>query len=285
MLDALGLLLGRLHPLLVHFPIALLIVAAAVEFPRLFARRREPSSAARLCLAVGAITALAAAGAGWLNADFDHAESTGSTLFIHRWLGITAAAIALIALLLGRAAARPRPFLVPYRLVLIISALLVTVVGHFGGMLTYGPDYIPSALRAVFNGAASAPAPDLASTAEAAPTSPAPAPDPALITAAIAVLNTSCVECHGAPGGRVRGQLKLATRAQAIAGGKSGPAITPGNPAASLLYHRITTDDPDLRMPPDGEEPLTDEQIRTLREWIAAGAPWPADQPAQPGRP
>jgi hypothetical protein len=54
-----------------------------------------------------------------------------------------------------------------------------------------------------------------------------------------------------------------------------GAAVVPGSPEKSQLFARITSDDPDLRMPPaDSGKELTPEQIAILRRWIAAGAPW-----------
>ena len=48
-------------------------------------------------------------------------------------------------------------------------------------------------------------------------------------------------------------------------------AIIPGSPDESSLLGRITSDDPDLRMPPSGD-PLSAKQIEALRSWIKDGA-------------
>ena len=46
-----------------------------------------------------------------------------------------------------------------------------------------------------------------------------------------------------------------------------------GNPNDSELIARVTSDDPDVRMPPaDSGKTLTPEQIETLRTWVAQGA-------------
>ncbi len=47
----------------------------------------------------------------------------------------------------------------------------------------------------------------------------------------------------------------------------------PGKSADSEIYRRITSKDPDERMPNKGE-PLTGEQIATVKKWIDAGLPW-----------
>ncbi len=54
-------------------------------------------------------------------------------------------------------------------------------------------------------------------------------------------------------------------------GGKSGPAVIPGNPEGSLLYRLVSGDQP--AMPMQGE-PLRKLQIEAIKTWISAGAPW-----------
>jgi len=94
-----------------------------------------------------------------------------------------------------------------------------------------------------------------------------------------------------APDSARRGaDLRLDKEAAAKAPRDGGPAIAPGNPQASELYRRITSDDAELRMPPPDAEPqLTAAQKETLRRWIEAGAPWqahwsfvPPQRPATP---
>src|SRR5207253_8462067 len=50
-------------------------------------------------------------------------------------------------------------------------------------------------------------------------------------------------------------------------------AIVPGNAAGSHLIELVTSDDKDVRMPKD-KPPLSEEELKTLRRWIDAGAPW-----------
>src|SRR5205809_866598 len=75
--------------------------------------------------------------------------------------------------------------------------------------------------------------------------------------------------CHGAL--KQTSELRLDTRAMMLKGGEGGPALVPGKSADSPIMIAVTGD-ADERMPPEGE-PLTPEQIATLRSWIDAGAP------------
>ena len=118
---------------------------------------------------------------------------------------------------------------------------------------------------------------DAAAGAQPAPDSTPPQPL-AIYTASIRpLLNERCVSCHG--GLTQKAGLRLDTATLLIEGGESGGAITKGDPDRSLVIARVSDPDPATRMPPEGEgEPLSPEQIASLRAWIAAGAPAPRDE-------
>lgn len=86
------------------------------------------------------------------------------------------------------------------------------------------------------------------------------------------LLQERCVECHGPK--KAKADLRLDAKPLALKGGETGPAFVGGDPAKSLLIERITSADPDKRMPPKGE-PLTPAQVAKVRQWIAEGAGWP----------
>lgn len=80
-----------------------------------------------------------------------------------------------------------------------------------------------------------------------------------------------CYDCHG--DGENEGQLSLDSKAGWQRGGERGPAILPGDPAASLLFQVVKHADLKLRMPPiDAGEPLSETQIADLSQWIRDGA-------------
>lgn len=88
-------------------------------------------------------------------------------------------------------------------------------------------------------------------------------------SAAEAVLAAKCLGCHGAAR---MSDLNLRDRASALRGGKRGPALIPGDAARSLLV-QVTNGSGSVKMSP-GNARLTADEIQTLREWVAAGAPW-----------
>jgi mono/diheme cytochrome c family protein len=86
------------------------------------------------------------------------------------------------------------------------------------------------------------------------------------------VLAENCFKCHGEE--KQEENLRLDSRAAALAGGDRGPAVVPGKPDESLLVKAINHLD-DLEMPP--KKQLSREQIADLTLWIKSGAVWPDD--------
>jgi len=86
------------------------------------------------------------------------------------------------------------------------------------------------------------------------------------------ILAQRCWSCHGPE--KQESDFRLDLREAALRGGAAGAAIVPGDGSASPFIERISSDDADLRMPPEGER-LTADQVATLRNWIDQGAAWP----------
>ncbi len=87
------------------------------------------------------------------------------------------------------------------------------------------------------------------------------------------VLVSHCYNCHSADT-KPAGDLRVDDRNGLLNGGKSGPAIVPGQPAKSLLLQRVTHKDAKKKMPQEGKE-LTEEEVADLTTWIKDGAAWP----------
>lgn len=86
------------------------------------------------------------------------------------------------------------------------------------------------------------------------------------------IINKKCITCHG--GVKQSGGFSLLFRSEALMPNESGkPAIVPGEPGKSELITRIKHHDPEFRMPLE-EEPLSEEDIELLTEWIEQGAEW-----------
>ena len=134
-------LTGRLHPLLVHFPIALILIAAIAELVAVTTRLPEWRTVAVANVRAGAAFAVASAGAGWLLASSRIVEASAA-LERHRWLGLMAALAAVAAALTtGNIDWSPRRLWL-YRIALFSAAAFVAVAGHFGAVLVWGADFL-----------------------------------------------------------------------------------------------------------------------------------------------
>ncbi len=94
------------------------------------------------------------------------------------------------------------------------------------------------------------------------------------------VLVKHCYSCHSqdaARTGKLKGGLRLDSRASVHKGGDNGPVLVPGKPAASLLIKALHYKEDDLQMPPKGK--LPEAVIADLETWIKLGAADPRQGP------
>jgi uncharacterized membrane protein len=137
-------LIGRLHPLLIHFPIALVIAAAVAELVAIVTADERCHTVAVVNVRAGAMFALLAAITGWRLALA--AQLEGSALLEwHRWLGaVTAAATLAAALATTDVRRRSTLGVLTYRTALFGAGTLVAITGHFGGLLVWGANFLRS---------------------------------------------------------------------------------------------------------------------------------------------
>ena len=84
------------------------------------------------------------------------------------------------------------------------------------------------------------------------------------------VLAANCYDCHA---DQRMGGLRVDSREGLLKGGKSGPAIAPGDPDKSVLIQAVRQTSDKLKMPKGGQ--LKPDEIEALAEWVRAGAVWP----------
>jgi len=286
--DAVLKLFGRFHPALVHFPIALLAVAAVLESWQIVRRKPGMSPATPACVGLGAISAIAAAAVGWLwwfqeyggtsSEAFNFDVQSWKTMDLHRWIGTGAAVVAIIGTLFVIKAASSSGALLGLRTFLFTGAALVGGTGYLGGDLVFGSNHL---VKGIFDEpkVAKNKLPELAAVGDA-PELVAkkggdnPAAGPVDFSKdVLPILSENCIRCHG--GEKVKGKLNFKTKAGMMAGGASGKAIEPGTPDKSLLYTTLIDTDPESKMPPPKEKQLTKEQVATIHKWIKEGATWP----------
>jgi len=132
--------IGRLHPVLIHFPIALVIVAVVAEAGATARVDQRWRTVAIANVRAGAAFALLAAIAGWSLAQTPGTETT-TLLEWHRWMGTFATVLTLAAAV----ASSRRPAVADlwlFRISLFVAGALVAVTGHLGGVLVWGADFL-----------------------------------------------------------------------------------------------------------------------------------------------
>lgn len=137
-------LFGRLHPLVLHFPIALLLLAAALEVVRLKWDRPGLCRTITLLMALGAAGALVATATGWVFAVESHPRpSLRWMLQWHRWLGVVTTVLACVAAwLTSRLAEAPTSGARWLRRATIwLTGLVLIVAAHLGALMVWGEDY------------------------------------------------------------------------------------------------------------------------------------------------
>ena len=262
---------GRLHPLIVHFPIALLIIASFLELLSVKKKNQEMRTAIDLLLVIGALSAIAAATFGLLLKAQD--DYGGNVLDIHQWSGIATAILSAVTVWLHRKAMQrsKAQTIKAYRTLLLFTVLSVSIAGHYGASLTHGSDFLSSALpwnnefkNSNFDvqkfGDAQTAALDVKQTAD-------------LNLEVRSIFAHNCYKCHSAE--KVKGELRLDKKVFVMKGGESGDVISAGHPDKSEMIRRLELPrDDEESMPPKGKT-LTEKEIATLKFWIKMGAPWP----------
>ncbi|QJB32443.1 ribonuclease inhibitor [Chitinophaga oryzae] len=259
-----NLFIGRIHPLIVHLPIGILMIAFVLALLARSSKRAGLRAALPLLLLAAALSAVASCVAGYLlSLDGGYDEHLLNT---HLWLGIGVAVSSALLWLMSviPAAKRLARFELPLFALLLV---LVSAAGHYGGSLTHGDDYLLQAMPPALQSFAGKKA---VADNEAAYTNVG---DARVYEDLVApVLSTRCYGCHNAQ--KLKGGLRLETIALIREGGEHGPVLKDSMPEESELFKRLVLPDNDEhRMPPKGKPQLSPREVELLYWWIAQGAP------------
>lgn len=242
---------GRMHPLMLHFPIVILVMAMLLEF---FRSRKDVSGntfyvkASHILLLTGALLAGITVIMGFL---LSREEGyAGDTLLWHKWTGVAIFFIASLIYFIRNTSWYSAPV---SKAGAIVTVLVVILSGHYGASLTHGENFISEPLAVYYQ------------------------PDPVAFDQALAfdhvvkpILEKKCTGCHNAD--KLKGELMLTDSASIMKGGKSGKLFIPGDPDMSLFLQRVHLPLEDKKhMPPSGKAQLTEPEIALLTAWIGSG--------------
>ena len=251
------LFLGRFHPVLVHLPVAFIILLGLLELRPLVSRLGNAEPFKRLVLWLAVPASALSVLCGWLLSQSDGYDE--GLVSWHKWTGLAVAVVCLVALGL-HIASQPKT----YRLLILGLVALMMFASHNGGSLTHGSDYLtryaPGPLRGLLGG-----------KSVASRTTPA-AGGTVFVSAVKPILDENCVGCHGPE--KSKADLRLDSLEAMLKGGEKGPALQPGQSGASELVKRLLLPvSHEDRMPPEGKPQPSSDDIALLRWWIDAGAP------------
>ncbi len=137
--------IGKLHVVLVHFPIALALSAILAEVLWLATKRRAFDEAGAFCLVLAAVSAVPVVVTGLLVAkSMEFVGSEVSIVTAHKYWGIAALVFAVLSAIV-RLVHRERPAkwrLVGYYVCLLFLGMCVSLAGHYGGMLVHGKNFL-----------------------------------------------------------------------------------------------------------------------------------------------
>ncbi len=296
--------LGRFHVLMVHLPLGILTLAAALEILVRFRRFRFLEGALAPAWIAGAISALATVALGLMHSTEESFDDM-PTVDAHGWAGMTlAAAACLTAILRTRLHPLPHPSRqaegAPPRAALVaIGARLYEAVqpafapgavldrayeklwgvpaaaivclmlltGHLGGSLTHGDTYLVQYAPGPIRVLAGLPA-DAGPRAKPADLASADI----YLDVVQPALDRRCAACHN--NSKKSGGLSMASYEALMKGGSKGPVIAAGNLSASDLFRRINlAPNRSDFMPKDGKTPLNKNEVAAIGWWISQGAP------------
>lgn len=242
---------GRMHPLVLHFPIVLIVLYAVYNL--FLVRKQDLNDGARryadMILLYGALTAALSALMGLFLSREEGYDAGGL-----QWHKITGVIVSLFTMTWYFARVQIRKRKITRWLVSLIALALVIITGHEGAGITHGEDFLFEPLQK-----------------EKA------APDVAMQDAMVfdhviqPIFETKCVSCHSTQ--KSKGDLVLETREQILQGGKSGLLWDAHQPGEALLLTRINLHMEEKKhMPPKGKPQLSQNEIRLLHLWIEKGA-------------
>lgn len=242
---------GRMHTMLLHFPLVLLILY--ITWMLFMGNRSHENEFTRhiseSLLLFSALTAAISAVMGLILS----AEEGFDTPLVnwHKWGGTALSILAILWFTYRHKINSLRGFRISISLACL---LLLVFTGHQGATITHGENYLLAPVSSEKKAQAV-----LMEEAEVYKDMVRP------------VLESKCMSCHNAQ--KAKGHLSMETEALLVKGGKNGKLWDTTAAGFGLLLNRVHLDPEDKKhMPPKGKPQLTDQEIQLLYLWIKGGA-------------
>lgn len=242
--------LGRMHPMFLHFPIVILILAMFLEFFRVKSEYNAQDLYHRFAsnlLIIGVISSGITVIMGLFLSREEGYE--GALLEWHKWTGVSIVFISSLIYWSRNKSWYRGPVA---KGAAILASISLIVAGHYGAALTHGENFIFEPIL---------PEAEKVSLEEALVFDDVIKP----------IFQQKCISCHNPD--KIKGRLILTDSSSILKGGKSGELFVAGKPELSLLLERIHLPlDEKKHMPPAGKVQLTDEEVEILFHWVKSNA-------------
>lgn len=249
-------LIGKLHPVLVHLPIGIFLIAIAMEFIGRTKRFSHLHMSINFILIIGTITGIFSLITGYLLSLDGSNESNSVNL--HKWVAI-ASVLMFAAYYFFRKHVIHKKTIQTVALFLLL--IMITLTGHLGGTLTHGEGYLTAAFDKKDDKSA------IASLAKFEKIEDAKLYEDVVLH----TITEKCVQCHGAA--RQKGMLRLDGKEWMLKGGKNGEVIDLKNPENSEILKRVLLElNDDHHMPPKDKNQLSEDELVILIWWLQSGA-------------
>jgi len=136
--------LGKFHPMMTHFPIALILTAFLFVVLGFFWKSGPYDTISVYLLYIASLSSIVTVTLGLMaGAGASYPTFLADYFTTHRLLGITTGVFTLLTTYFGYRLlhGKQSEMIWIYRLSLLVTAILVGVTGHFGATLVFGPDY------------------------------------------------------------------------------------------------------------------------------------------------
>ena len=247
------LFLGRFHPLLVHFPIVLLLMAFVFELMSRSHHFRGLKYSVLPLLVLGSCSAVVSALTGYFISGEGGYDQ--SALTRHQWAGIATAVFSLVASAVKWKMGNQGGLIAT---ALIILTMLVVVTGHLGAGLTHGDDFLTEYAPWGNKNTKEFALPVIANV------------DEAILYADMIrpVLEHKCYACHSSK--RQKGDLRLDGEEFIRRGGENG-SILDGR-SGELCRRILSPPEDEDHMPPNEREQLSSAETELIAAWVESGA-------------
>ena len=246
-----GVFLGRFHPILVHFPIVLILLPLLMEGIKRWKNWTFINQLMPLFMGMAVISASISAIAGFLL--YGSGEYSGELVRNHLWAGIGVAIGMNLAWIVFE-----WKFEKAFLPSLIIVNLLLVYTGHLGGSLTHGEEYLTEYFPKF--------------SSPKAPIEQKPLEELNVFNDIVmAVFDAKCLSCHNDR--KTKGKLNMTSFEKLMAGGKSKKDMLDSlNPTSGELYNRIhLPEEHDDHMPPSGKPQLDETEKALIYWWLHSG--------------